>query len=362
LSWAALVAAHPEGNSTKSRTWCIPGTQPTQGEGSSASEPTVVSFEQSPLSRRFRARGGCVGGKHFDRTKRVCGSSGGGGWGNKMRRAIQVMGKAMKEQGVPVVSGFSGDLHLPKWFEKMRPAPGRRLRHTSESKGCHHRRLSPLRSLKEDLGVHSCAMRQYMDRPTAELARRLSVTTGDLVPGDVVIALHLRFGDKLQDEVMHRGGTRRLRNGKDSRIGDSMLDEAFALVDKLISDIESQDPKLRVRIFVASDIPMGVTSVKEKWGARVLPLRQKIAFHSNHEKDFHGSLSQAEHCSLISDLVSDWYFLALADILIQPMGSSFSESAMYLGMQGTCLFSSGAWSRRDHKRAPCVSNVAKSMR
>ena len=214
------------------------------------------------------------------------------------------------------------------------------------------------RQLK-NTGAGGCAMRQYMDHPTSELWQRLQVTTAALRPTDVVVGMHLRLGDSYIFENVTGA------NGGPYKVGGKLkmqdVEVMHQSLEAFVSEIE-RDPRLRVRMFVASDVPAGVENVKERWGERMLPLRNKIAFHTNYGRAFDNAPEyQGLKRALFADLVSDWFFLAMADVMVQPMGSSFSQTAGWLGMHGPChkdfrrgLVSAAAW-------GPCVKEIVGSM-
>ena len=103
-------------------------------------------------------------------------------------------------------------------------------------------------------------------------------------------------------------------------------------------------------------------NVQERWGERMMPLRNKIAFHTNYGRTFYNSPEYVGQTrALFADLVSDWFFLAMADVMVHPMGSSFSQTAEWLGMHGPChkdfrrsLVSFAAW-------GPCIEQIVGSM-
>jgi len=213
-------------------------------------------------------------------------------------------------------------------------------------------------------------MRQYMDHPTAELMARLSYSMSDIEPRDVLISTHLRFGDRHLFKHMFNGtlvipsssGRGRLLKSSDDRIVPASLSSLQKFMDRMIGEIERREPGVRVRLFVASDIPDGLAWVQERWKDRVLPLKEKIPFHSNHEEEWHGTtISATAHRSLIADMVSDWYLLAIADVFMQPMGSSFSETAEHLGFHGPCFFLTSK-DINDDDLKKCVDQVVRSLR
>jgi len=309
-------------------------------------------FNASALARRFLARGNCIH-RTFDSSKLVNWNSAHDhdkmsqhGWGNKMRVSVLTFGEAAAARGVPVFPHFGGDLQLTNWFQKMRPGHGRRLEMKSQ-------RVSAV------FAAHGCNMRQYLDHPTDELAARLSQTIGKLAPGDLVVALHLRFGDVSIEKALKGGQHRRL--GRDDRLGalPHAIQEMRALVDELIRELESHDPQVHVRIFVASDVLEGEKAVRDMWGSRVLDRgTKKIVFHSAGR--FQGASEQ--HRSMTADIVSDWLLLAMSDVLVQPFPSTFSETAMYVGMQGPCRFYYAIWKTRTQHKEACVQGLLGSLK
>jgi len=357
------------------------------------------TFDELPLARRFLARGACHA-RPFDPKSLHCTSTSGGGWGNKMQRMGGIMSAAQSAGKVPVVGRMPGFMALRFWFAKAVPAvpipPGcardkRRRLGAPDRLGDHEDEDPPtgcdasLRRYVDDLtpelqarldmdcresgeeerqlkntGAGGCAMRQYMDHPTSELWQRLQVTTAALRPTDVVVGMHLRFGDGhiFENVTGANGGPHK----DDQRLQMKDVEVMHQSLEAFVREIEERDPRLRVRMFVASDVPAGVENVKNRWGERMLPLRNKIAFHTNYGRTFDNAPEyQGLKRALFADLVSDWFFLAMADVIMQPMGSSFSQTAGWLGMQGPChkdlrrgLVNAAAW-------GPCIEQIVGSM-
>jgi len=139
------------------------------------------------------------------------------------------------------------------------------------------------------------------------------------------------------------------------------LEQRLKRVDDLIHGIERRDPSLRVRMFVASDVPEGVTLVQRRWGDRVLSLREKISFHTALDTKFKPSVSQRR--GLIKDLMADWFVMALADILYQPGYSTLSGTASRLGLQGPCAFINPRYTPDTFSQplGKCVEAVTQAM-
>jgi len=213
--------------------------------------------------------------------------------------------------------------------------------------------------------LRSCVMRQYLDRPSAELLARgtgLAKAVEDLAPRDVLISLHLRFGDtaiRASVQADQPGATSSRRYKKDDRgLNAKVMANIQQVVTDLISALEKRDPSLRVRLFVASDVPQGIAWVREHWGSRLVPLREKVAFHSR----LVGSLSEEKKRSLVSDLASDWFLLAIADVLIQPMSSSLSDTAAEVGIH-RCSFRGNQLQKpiMAPVKAKCVQDIVQTM-
>merc|ERR1711920_931077 len=103
----------------------------------------------------------------------------------------------------------------------------------------------------------------------------------------------------------------------------------WPFVSDLIDNLERQSPSVYVRIFVASDSPEFIENASSIWGARILRDKAKVATHSalwEHEPD------------LADDLISDWYLLAMSDVLVVGSQGSFSYTAAWLGMHSACRF------------------------
>ena len=175
---------------------------------------TAADFEKSPLARRFLARGNCVRRK-WDTAKGVTWNPSYDhdkmsmhGFGNKIRVAVRTFEDAAKQGGVPVLIHLADDLALGNWFQKMRHSSGaRRLAAKLLGPGGRRLKLKRQHVLAEHF-ARGCDMRQYLDHPTDELAEALGQTIGILAPGDLVLGLHLRFGDVYINQ--RKSGHRRL--------------------------------------------------------------------------------------------------------------------------------------------------------
>ena len=319
--------------------------------------------------------------KQLDPSNVACARTPGGGWGNEVRSFLRSFVSAQKSGQVPWVNFdyCSHDQVLSNWFQGMATTP--EMPCPERTKGhCLDLVDDPLpvpggRRLKvRGNSEISCAMRQYMDHPTDELMARLSFSMSDLAPRDVLISMHLRFGDGALFPLMSNGSTAGIGSPLDDsaegsggrrlgkKISQRSLDGHQVQVDRMIGALESREPSLRVRLFVTSDIPKGVEWASKKWKDRVLPLKQKVPFHSTHQDEWRGSaISRNQHRTLIADMVSDWYLLAVADIVMRPMESSFSETAEHLGIHGPCHFFTNK-GITDGMVGECVEQVLSSLK
>ena len=290
------------------------------------------------------------------------------------------MVEAAQLEAMPVLDKqMEPHAHLHYWFEKIRYVKAEECRTTNVSversiteavpfQGKHV--LEYLKSPQsQEFRNISCAARLYLDHPSSRLLTRLSITTRRLISRDVVIAFHLRYGDTV---LMDRLGPTRAQIWTkyidDRGLSEERMRRTHSFVKKLISEIEGMDSKLRVHIFLSSDLPQSVTNMTRQYGGRMLLVRMKRRFsYSQADHLFFdetgkrlqqqgkvAALSEAEGMSAASDYISDWFLLALSDILVRPMQSGFSQSAAALGMHGPCDFNHtwfGEFSRVDkHER------------
>jgi len=377
------------------------GQPPVEEAVSAPSMFQIGDFDSTPLAMRFFARGfsQCQDPpKTNDTTNKVLLGSSPGGVGSQLSRHFQTVAIAVIGGRQPIFQG-----HMFEWFAKVRDwttVIGEEFRH---GLGCprrpgfhmklldvsHHCKFfqripelppalqaeqSPIfweheksvgkmngmgifwpeldaipdagavRKPGSSASLQSCMARAYFDRPSEALWRRMTVSASGLGPKDVVIGLHLRYGDKYVMSAMGAGVFKKedlpMRSrGMDHQIP-AKLPAINQLIGALIQDIEQADPSLKVRIFVASDVSQGISAMKTQWGERMLPLKEKVVFHVHEVPQQSGAdyLGEEKRKEYAADAVSDWFLLAMSDVLIQPMGSAFSTTAMQLGLQGPCGF------------------------
>ena len=333
-------------------------------------------FDKLALSQRFLARGrtcpvvdSVVGGS---RSVVDCFGTVGGGWGNIVWGALGNIATAAESESmhVPVLRvrkrlgvGSVPDeaFLLSNWFQKAKVDADLERQcvmgdATCTQEGCDSAPQEHIwQATPEERHTGGCAMRKYMNHPSVALWERLSVSVVDLKPWDVVVSMHLRFGDlHIARKEWTSNCTPDVMNYKCSRLDGTMLDEMHTFLVELVRGLESQDTRLRVRLFVASDVPEGVEEVEKRWGGRVLPHVQKVAHHSGFRTNESGTVRR----SRVADLISDWFLLAMSDVLLLPMDSTFSGTAEVLGMHGPCHFRRF---RRDRIIAPCIEAIMRSL-
>jgi len=190
--------------------------------------------------------------------------------------------------------------------------------------------------------ARSCALRQFLGRPNAQLQERLSVYLSDLSPGDVLVGVHVRYGDVAIMSEQKKGGAKLFHApGRDGRCerkcDDRRLSMNWTAASQLVSDLTAdlQTQGLRVRVFVASDAAAGMAEATKLWGPQMLRGIKKDRPGS------HSSLWKAgKSAEQAGELVSDWYMLGLSDVLLKMSDSTFSKSSALLGMHGPCYFRS----------------------
>ena len=367
------------------------------GTNSSSLQPAFVQHELShkhaAIMSRFLARGdaSCLR-VAVNPARALVSERATWGWGNQMLRAACLMAVSAVSGRVPFVRMPNAGMELSRYFQAVPAADRKEVTGTCpsvslkvldsainstaplmcfEQPGWRTVWRTPFwstvesdarfRSLKRSGGgsVRSCAMRQYMEHPTAGLLARLSPRLTQLVPGDVLLALHLRFGDGMIQKSTQQKEALTESQLMQGKVSLDRLQAAYGLIDELIHGIESRNSTLRVRIFVSSDVPAGLAAVEHRYGSRLLRIPKTAAFHSNRA----ANMQESKRSDLTQEMVADWFLLALADVLVQPRKSTFSATASHLGLQGPCAFISGGWTERtfEQSRQLCVDSVVKSM-
>jgi len=196
-----------------------------------------------------------------------------------------------------------------------------------------------------DPGKSNCAVRKLFGDPAVDLRRALWPALSSLRPNDVVVGIHVHFGDKL---LMNFS---KLTTDK-HQTPESLILHVLGSVGQLFSTLERRSPcgTMRLRIALASDIPRMSEIVQAHYGERLLPGPDAPASHVGF------NLGDVYSRPFVK-LLTDWFLLALSDVVVQPVPSTFGRSAMLLGMQYIQL-TEGDLSFQLRKGAWAVNNFA----
>lgn len=181
-------------------------------------------------------------------------------------------------------------------------------------------------------GSRDCVARMLFGEPADDLRDALLPAVSSLQQNDVVVGIHIRFGDHvlLKDmEVSNqhlKGMGFILSDPRNTSM--KVINSTFEFLFSLWARLERKQAcgPMRLRIAFATDIPKVAQAVKDQYGDMVLPVPSAPAMHSY-------LLRGKGHENSAAALVSQWFLLVLSDIVLQPVGSSFSDSAMWTGGQ-----------------------------
>jgi len=191
-------------------------------------------------------------------------------------------------------------------------------------------RKSP--SKNDEIG--SCLLRQFLDQPSAQLLAALTLPLLNMTSTDILLGMHIRYGDEFLEKEMNLSGkVKGLTFGMNKISQAKAFRHEFEYVSKLIKNIEARMPGRRVRIAIISDVPKGIEEATKIFGSRVLPMLPLDPVHSYFFQSLHSERARAQ----AAKLVSDWFLLALSDVLIRMTSSTFSLTASWLGLNSCVL-------------------------
>lgn len=181
--------------------------------------------------------------------------------------------------------------------------------------------------------LRHCMARVLFERPSSELAATVIQTLESLGPRDLLLGVHLRFGDKHVFQDMAERGAWDNKSvwayNTDQRFRQDEVPGVFQKVCGMIQDLELGGAQT-VRLYVATDLGSNsaVAELAEKYfGQRLLKILDGDAHHS------YVLQATPEADQVTAKMFAEWYLLALSDVLVLPMYSTFSSTAFDMGMQ-----------------------------
>lgn len=171
--------------------------------------------------------------------------------------------------------------------------------------------------------LERCILREILSPSSTVLDAIHSVQNEWLKPDSISIALHLRMGDSIS---IAREDQHFLKTSGDVRIPLEVLDIFWESVKMLAKKYkyENNTRKKAVSIFIATDSEISLEAAKTA-------LRQEDLYYTS-GIFLHSDLASRSDSSSIK-MLSDWFLLSKADIVIQGPWSSFLEKALVFSSQ-----------------------------
>ncbi|CAE7271088.1 unnamed protein product [Symbiodinium natans] len=324
------------------------------------------AFEQLPLVKRFRSRGkACKAFRNLGNPgsgfKRKVFMSHHAGFGNVLFQTISIATAASLSDRSLIVQQQPEVINLAGFFGALQEAPlayeaylgAQKLEgllpwtQVVEKLQTHHELAYALGVTWEDLQLAlradikrtlqdqgagdaaSCKARALYDSPSQELLNAIGRPLANLSSADVLVGVHFRFGDSVILKNLNYSGS--WDHAGDVRLQESKWQETWGVVDELISQLE-EGSGASVRLTVATDNPPRLDEVERRYGRRLLPQIPSKALYHSYMLQPEEEPARSEYRESFRKMVADWFLLALSDVVVQPMRSSYSDAALLLAM------------------------------
>lgn len=176
----------------------------------------------------------------------------------------------------------------------------------------------------------SCSMRFLIGHPGHTLLRFLQPIFQRLAAGVVLVAVHVRMGDGAMNEELKGKFKAKDDTGSDRRISRKSVRSYFEALRDLLRVLHRKVAPRALALFLATDAQAAAQEAAHVFHKEVFVELLQTPGVARHT----GTLDMAHSADAdaVTKVVADWYCLCLASALFSPVESTFSGTALHMGM------------------------------